>query len=200
MPAALQAAIAVGVQDQVDANARGDNQADERTALAVQVFGEAPIDVIVERDADVVAGVAEGPLEVERIDAAHATIGAGSERRACSSMAGRCQRRTAARTWAAAVIVDAAGLLPELASDGLKVGRGDVDNRPAEATVLASLARAADRPQRRAIASNYMVRAVVSAWADEGQRRSAGRLENGHCGPPAGYADTQAENRFFLRS
>jgi len=79
VPPALQATIAFDVQDELDADASGDDGAHQGRTVASEVLGQASVDVTVEGHADVVAGVPERALEVQQIHAgAHAEASASA--------------------------------------------------------------------------------------------------------------------------
>jgi hypothetical protein len=79
VPPALQATIAFDVQDEVDADASGDDCTHQWRTVAGEVFGQASVDVAVERHADIVTGVPKRSLEVQKVHAgAHAEASASA--------------------------------------------------------------------------------------------------------------------------
>jgi hypothetical protein len=75
VPATLEAAIAIHVQDKLDRDAGGDHGTNQRTTVASQVLGDTALDVTVQCHTDVVldavrvavVGAVEAAAEMEQV-------------------------------------------------------------------------------------------------------------------------------------
>jgi hypothetical protein len=69
VPAAFELAVALCAEHQIDADAGRHHGTDQKRALASQVFGQSAVDVSVQSDTHVVAGMSQWPIEVQEVDA-----------------------------------------------------------------------------------------------------------------------------------